>query len=116
MSEVHEHYDTDGNPTGHTVITRESPWDADARARAMRLAEYERSMCACGCGLPIKIAYDKKQAFMVDHSTCQAGRALDRVRREQAADAEKSKLPAGWADGRHYYVTPVETPTREGGK
>jgi hypothetical protein len=103
---VHEHFDADGNATGHTVITRESEWDDQSRGRALRLAEYEDSICACGCGQPIEVAYDKTRAFVVDEFTCQAGRALDKVRREKREDAEKRKAPAGWDDGLHMIARP----------
>lgn len=48
-SERHDHFDADGNPTGHTIITREPEWDARTRAEAIAsvLAEWRR----CGrCG------------------------------------------------------------------
>lgn len=103
--------------TGTTVVTREPEWDAEARGRALRLSEYEATICRCGCGQPIKLAHDPKQPFLVDHFTCQAGRAIEKVRRTHREEADRANRPDGWDDGRHYYVTPVDqpaTPDRKG--
>lgn len=43
------HYDPDGNPTGHSVTTVESGWDARQRSLALALLEYEDGCCP-GCG------------------------------------------------------------------
>lgn len=69
----------------------------------LRLQEYEDTLCRCGCGLPIAVAH-KSQAFKVDHYTCYAGAALERVRREENERADKANRPEGWDDGRHYFV------------
>ena len=106
--EVHEHFDAGNNLTGYTVVTRESAWDDDSRGRALRLAEYERSICGCGCGQPLRVARDNTRLFRVDSFVCGAGRALAKVQRDEADQAEKTNRPDGWRDGRHYYVEPVE--------
>lgn len=105
--EVHEHFDSDGKRTGHTIVTRESEWDDETRARVLALAEHDAETCGCGCGLPISVAY-KKQPFVVDTFTCFAGRALKQARRQADAKAKTEKRPDGWDDGLHYYVRPVE--------
>ncbi len=47
-SERHEHFDAAGNPTGWTVVTRESEWDPIERARLLALELHDREVCACG--------------------------------------------------------------------
>ena len=50
--EVHEHFDADGNLTGRTVVTVESPWTPEARAWALGLALREHAECRkCGGSL-----------------------------------------------------------------
>lgn len=107
-TEIHEHYDAEGNPTGTTVITRESAWDDASRERAIALREHEAATCNCGCGRPIREAYDPKQAYTVRHFTCQAARAMDVVRRKDDEEAKRLQKPEGWNAGRHYYVEPAE--------
>lgn len=105
---MHEHFDADGNRTGHTVITRESAWDDESRGRAMRLDEYERGMCRCGCGLPRRVAHDPEQTFKVERVKCQASRALAQVRRQDLAAAQDQRRDEGWSDGLSYYAIPIE--------
>lgn len=112
-TEIHEHFDNDDQRTGYTIVTRESPWDDDSRGRALRLAEYENSMCGCGCNLPAAISYDESKVWAVDTITCQAGRALAQVTRMESEAAEKQNRPAGWSDGKHYYVVPQDSPPDE---
>ncbi len=104
--EVHEHYDVDGNKTGQTVIQRESAWDDESRARALALAEYERGRCGCGCGLSARESH-RKQPFVVNEGTCEAGRVLAQHRRAVAKAATKENRPDGWDDGTYYYITPL---------
>lgn len=52
------------------------------------------------------IAFDKKRAFKVDKATCYAGRALERVRDKDRAEAKAAKKPDGWDAGLHYFVVP----------
>lgn len=87
-------------------MTREPEWDDDTRGRALRLAEYEDNLCGCGCGQPVGIAFDKARVFKVDKATCYAGRALERVRDKDRADAKEAKRPDGWDAGLHYFVVP----------
>ena len=107
-AEVHEHYDADGNPTGTTVITRESPWDESSRERALALHLYETGLCKCGCQRPAAEAYDPKQVYLVDHFTCVAGRAIEIAKKRDAEKAKREKLPDDWNLGRHYYAEPVK--------
>lgn len=66
-------------------------------------------MCGCGCGLPRRVAHDPKQPFLVDKFTCYASRAIDRVRRKAADEAQRLKKDDGWDAGTHYYALPHET-------
>lgn len=50
------------------------------------------------------MAYDTKQAFVVDKFTCQARRAIETVRR--ADRKAKENAPEGWDDGLYYYAIP----------
>lgn len=106
-AEVHEHYDADGELTGTTIVTRESPWDEESRQRALALNAYENGLCKCGCGRPAAESYNDKQAYRVNSFTCQAGRAIETVRHKEADDAKRAKKPDGWNYGRHYYAEPV---------
>lgn len=101
---MHEHFDVDGNPTGTTVITRETEWDDDTRARVLEATAYEDMLCRCGCGLPIDQAH-VKQPFLVHDSICYASRALETKRRADAEAAKKAGKPDGWDDGLMYFVT-----------
>lgn len=103
---MHEHFDADWNPTGYTVVTRESAWDDATRRRAEAYALYLRGICPCGCGQPVEKAWDPEQVWSVDHYTCYAARARARVDRDAAKRHEKA--PEGWDDGRHSYVIPVD--------
>lgn len=106
--EVHEHFDADGNLTGTTTVTRESPWDDESRARVLALAEYESSLCGCGCGQPLVSAMDPSQPWLVDKYVCYAERAKRKVARADAEKAQAQKLPDGWSDGTFYYVKPAQ--------
>lgn len=112
-TEVHVHYDAAGVETGRTEVTRESEWDDTSRGRALRLTEYKGSLCKCGCGNPVESAYDPKQAFIVHPIVCQAGRAIEQVRRADTEKAKDAQKPEGWDDGRHYVAVPHETETRK---
>ena len=109
---MHEHFGEDGTtrvPAAEawfTVVTREPEWDDHSRVRALKLTEYEDGFCSCGCGLPIEVAYDPKQVFVVDDFTCHAGRALEQVKRQRREEAEKRKGAEGAEDGKHLYVRP----------
>jgi hypothetical protein len=100
-SEVHEHFDADGNLTGTTVVTRESMWDDEARGRALRLAEYEASICP-KCGLPMAVCHDPDQAFAVHDSQCYGERAIERVE----ATHRKKDHEDDWWRGRHFAAVP----------
>lgn len=111
---MHEHFDADGNPTGTTVVTRESMWDDESRGRALRLHEYERSICGCGCGLPRRIAHDPKQVFKVETTTCRASKARAQVERAEARAAEDQNRPEGWSDGLQFFAIPIDDDREEG--
>ncbi len=102
--ELHEHFDAEGKKTGHTVVTRESMWDEDARGRALRLQEFEDSTVN---GMPVAEAH-KEQPFKVDKVVDYAARAIEALRRHDRLEAErkfgKDKIPDGHFDGWHYYA------------
>lgn len=102
-TEVHQHFDAEDNEIGHTVITRESPWDDESRGRALRLAEYDAGICSCGSGLPI-VECLKDQTFLVDHTVHYGKRALDKVIAAEDKAAEQQNRPAGWNDGWTWHV------------
>ena len=102
-TEVHEHFDTDGNLTGRTVTTRESEWDDQTRNRVLELDAYEALLCGCGCGLPMTEAH-RKQPFLVDVVTCEATRAMEKFKDAERDRAKREKWPEGWERGRHYFV------------
>lgn len=111
-AEVHEHYVLEdpedprsGRLTGYTVITRESEWDDDTRERALALASYDNGLCGCGCGRPAEETLNDESFYRVHQITCQAGRAIERIRRR---DYEKNKDTEGWDDGLHYVAVPVD--------
>jgi hypothetical protein len=82
------------------VVTSEEEWDEETRGKAMRLAEFEAGLCHCGCGQPAAEAHDAtKGPWVVDETVCQAGRAMERVRRHKRKQAEARKAPEGWDDG-----------------
>ena len=113
---MHQHYNADGDYTGHTVVTRESLWDESARGRALRLQEHEDAPVS-STGLPMAEAH-KEQPFKVDKFVDYAHRAVERVKRADRADAEKKygkdKVPEGLFDGHHYYaVLPDQSELRE---
>lgn len=95
------------------VVTRESEWDETTRGRAIALIQAEADLCKCGCGLPMSIAHDPTQAFLVDTWVCYAGRAKTRKERDwkKANSDDKGNLrDPSIEDGLHHFVTPA---TRE---
>lgn len=70
------------------------------------MTEWEDGICQCGCNLPITVAYDKTQVFVVDEMTCYAGRAMEQVKRQRREEADKRKGAEGAEDGKHLYVRP----------
>lgn len=89
------------------MVTRESEWDDATRDRAERFAEYERSLCPCGCGVTVDQAWDPFfEPWAVDHYTCYARRALEKVRRDWE-ETHKGQAD-GWADGVEHFVVPAE--------
>lgn len=108
---MHEHFAGEGPErvkTGETIVTRESPWDDEARGRVLRLVEFEDSIH--DCGLPQSEAFTQ-QAFKVDHFRCYACMALAQGRRQHRTEAEREakanrmELPEHWEEGLHYHVT-----------
>lgn len=90
---------------GYTIVTRESEWDDDTRDRALGLAEYQNSLCGCGCGRPAAETIDGKTLYRVHNVVCEAGRAMERVRRDERKKHEKDP---SWDDGRHFFVVPAD--------
>lgn len=110
--EIHEHFtlETPGDAesgvlTGYTVITRESEWDDETRARVIELAKYRNNLCGCGCGRPAEETLDDTTFYRVHKTTCQAGRAIERIRRQ---DREAHEKDDGWDDGVHYFAVPAD--------
>lgn len=113
--EVHEHFDADGNLTGRTVVTREAEWDESSRERAIELDDVERGTCPCGCGQPLEETRRGDLAWKVDHFTCGARRAVEKVRAKDQEEAKQANRPDGWDAGRIYHVVepiPVKEATR----
>lgn len=108
---MQEHFDVDGNPTGHTVVTRASLWNDSARARAIKLIEHEDSIDGF-TRLPVQEAFTE-QPFVVDHSVnyaeIQIARHKKTVKAEAAEAAKKAggKLADDWDTGFHYHVRPA---------
>lgn len=102
---MHEHFNTVGNYTGHTVVHRESVWDDSARARAIASVEYEESIDPA-TRLPAHEAYTE-QKFVVSDVTNYAELSKERQRRADEAAAKEKGLPEGWNDGRRYVVCPA---------
>ena len=82
-SEVHEHFDADGNLTGTTVVTREPEWDDESRNLALDLLEHDR-MIHGGCGNHMSESMDPNYARKVDHAraVCQDCRSIDLAREQ----------------------------------
>lgn len=103
-TEVHQHFDANGEPTGHTVVTRESAWNDETRGRALRLAEWKAlSQCPCGSGLPAAEC-TKDQAFVVDKQNHFGLKALHKVINQEREQAKRENRPEGWDTGFRYYV------------
>lgn len=82
-SEVHEHFDADGNLTGTTVVTREPEWDDESRNLALDLLEHDR-MIHRGCGNHMSLSMDAGHARKVDHfrAVCEDCLAIDKAREQ----------------------------------
>lgn len=108
-AEVHEFFDAEDQPctadqATTVVVTREAEWDHATRVRALEFQKVEDGKCSCGCGQPMDEAHNEDTVYLVDTYKCQAGRALDMVRRQRREDAKKEGLPDGWDDGLHFYA------------
>ena len=79
-TERHEHFDTEGNPTGVTIVTRESEWDDEARMQAFEAWEYER--LTRRCGHHPATAFDATHGRLVEHQrlVCEDCRAVEQAR------------------------------------
>lgn len=104
--EVHEHHDSDGKCTGHTIVTRESVWDDSARARAIALVEHEEAIDQRTL-LPVDVAYDPDAKFVVTDVINRAEQAIETRKRMDQAQAKKDRLADGWDDGLRYVVRPA---------
>ena len=92
---------------GYDVIHTEAEWNDEQRQLAMRLYEHELTICNCGCGLPVDVAHDPEQIFIVDEDTCHARRAIEKVRREKHDAAVRAKKGEGWDAGLKLHARPV---------
>lgn len=82
--ERHEHYDTEGSPTGYTLIVRESEWDDHERDRMLALMQYEAGVCSCG--FHISLTDDRTNFFTFESRECPVCKASARMARTQEAD------------------------------
>jgi len=91
-SELHEHYDADGNLTGTTVVTREPEWDDESRAWALALALREDNECRrCGGDMVETLDYDRWKFEPLPPAVCYRCLAL-----AQSRDAnQKHPMSAG---------------------
>lgn len=104
---MHEHYDTEGNLTGTTVVTRESMWDEASRGRALRLAEYERSIDKV-TGLPFEAAHTNQPFIVHSDVVNYAQRAIDKQKSLDEEHPERGKADEKWFESRTYYVRTVD--------
>lgn len=105
--ERHDHFDADGNPTGYTIVSRESEWDDAQRERMQALVEYERGVHAT-CGLHDSIAKTDPYIALED-DVCPLCRAIElelrvRANREHEADEKAGPTNPHQGDGRSTYV------------
>lgn len=106
-AERHTHYDTEGNPTGYTIVERESRIDDGDRVELLALAQYEAQLCSCGWH-PL-VADDKDNVFTPEDRICPncAGMAVwSRIHAEEDAKVPHN-APARTSrpsDGRHSYM------------
>lgn len=103
-----EHFDLDGKPCRaadafKSVVSVEAEWDEATRERALRLEEYEASTCQ-QCGLQLEVCRAKGQSFKVHEAVCGGARAIARVRRQRATEAEQD----GADDGIRLWVEPYD--------
>ena len=122
VTELHQHFDTTGNPTGTTLVKREPEWSDDDRAQLLALAVYEGAICACG--FHESLTSDKSNYFQPEFRSCPVCAAADQWSRVQAkADAEAAKARGENAppltphpeDGRRLFVkrlSPTEVEAR----
>lgn len=75
ISERHEHFDAEGNPTGHTVITREPLWDDLSRDAAYADWLVELEKCPM-CGGPRDECSDPDRPWYPDDYRCHKAAAL----------------------------------------
>jgi hypothetical protein len=106
-TERHDHFDADGEFTGHTIITREPEWDDRTRDRHLALAEYHAGI-HMGCGLHESIASDDPY-FALEDTTCPVCAAIDlqmrvRGKQEHEREQEQSESAPRASDGRSTHV------------
>ncbi|MDP9144205.1 MAG: hypothetical protein M3N43_05855 [Actinomycetota bacterium] len=104
--ERHDHFDAEGKPTGHTIVTRESRIDDNDLGELLALAQYEAEVCSCGFH-PL-IARDKSNYFTPEAQTCPvcAGQAQsDRMQhsRDKGHESDPPSAPRP-SDGRKVFM------------
>lgn len=111
LTELHQHFDAAGNPTGVTLVKREPEWTDEDRAQLLALAVYEAGICSCG--FHESLTSDKSNYFQPEHRVCPVCAAADKWSRitadadQQAAKARGDKAPPSLThpeDGRKLYV------------
>jgi hypothetical protein len=74
----------------------------------MRAYEYDLTVCNCGCGLPVDVAHNAEQPFMVEEEICYARRAIEKVRTQKHEAAKRAgKGDGAWDAGLKLYARPV---------
>lgn len=106
-TETQHHFDADGNPTGSTIIVRESRIDDIDRAELLALARFESEVCQCGYH-PL-LAEDKANNFTPETHVCPvcAAQAVwNRVLQaeEKSVPPDASPMSSRPSDGRRSYM------------
>lgn len=109
-AELHQHFDNDDQPTGYTIIQRESRIDDLDRSDLLALAQYEAE--TCGCGYHPSVADLDENVFKPEVRKCPvcAGKAQweRMLQDEDEAAAKASPNAPGRAprpsDGRYPYM------------
>lgn len=71
-------------------MTRESPWDEQARDEAEALYLLPAMLCPCGCGRTREEAQDRR-SWKVDHFVCEPSRQLAIAQRVWSEQHENDK-------------------------
>lgn len=106
-AERHTHYDTHGNPTGYTLVERESRVDDADRLDILALLRHDAEVCSCG--YHPSIARDPDNNWQPETQKCPvcAGQAVwQRVLGEDDKGVPQDAPPMRPrpSDGRHSYM------------